>query len=291
MKKLTDEQVQIIKLARQKTINSAWQLLQNAVQLFEKKQYALACFLAMTTIEEVGKLFVLQLIQGDLLKIVNARATRPAEPDLKELQRFLRSHLEKAIEAAAVSLYVNTGADRRHGIHPKSGMHRTSGVILLARSGRWMHIRNACLYTDLDLTVSLASSPDDVITPEHAYYFVCMAFEVLAEQSSSGFGNSFESGDPETVNFWQGLASDLAELIRGTASDGDISQLLEKVIQNYPSVADTDVISRSMQFQQDRLSDLGNFMKRWASTVDIDKLEFLTNPEPLREEAKKREEV
>lgn len=291
MKELTDEQVQTIKLARQKTIENAWQLLQNAVQLFERKQYALACFLAMTTIEEVGKLFVLQLVQGDLLKIVNAHAIKPAEPDLKELLRFLRSHLEKAIQAAAVSLYVNTGADRRHGIHPKSGIHRTSGVILLARSGRWMNIRNACLYTDLDLAVGLASSPEDAITPEHAYYFICMAFEVIAEQSSSGFGNSFESGDPETTQFWQGLASDLAKLIKGTSSNAIIQELLEKAIQNYPSVGETDAISKSMHFYHDRLSDLGNFMKRWANILDIDKLEFLANPEPLREEARRREEA
>ena len=46
-----------------------------------------------------------------------------------------------------------------------------------------------------------------------------------------------------------------------------------------------------MQFRQDRLNDLDNFMKQWANTLDIDELEFLANPEPLREEAKRREEV
>jgi AbiV family abortive infection protein len=291
MENLTAEQIQTIKLARQKTIENAWQLLQNAVQLFEGKQYALACFLAMTTIEEIGKLFVLQFAQGDLLKIVNQSTIKPPKLDLRKLGRFLRSHLEKAIQAAAVSLYINAGADRRHGIHPISGMHRTSGVILLARSGRWMDIRNACLYTDLDLTASLASSPDDVIRREHAYYFICMAFEVLAEQSSSGFGNSFESSEPEITGFWQGLASDLAELIEGASSHADFRELLEEAIQNYPLVGDNNPINKSMQFWEDRLNDLSSFMKRWANTVDIDKLEFLANPEPLREEAKRCEGV
>ncbi|OFV68789.1 MAG: hypothetical protein SCAL_000465 [Candidatus Syntrophoarchaeum caldarius] len=30
-------------------------------------------------------------------------------------------------------------------------------------------------------------------------------------------------------------------------------------------------------------------MEQWSSTVDLDQLDFLANPEPLREEAEKRE--
>ena len=287
MKKLTSEQRQTIKIAREMTLNNAWQLLQNAVHLFEKKQYAVACFLAMTAIEESGKLFVLQLVQGDLLKIIHGYTYVP-QPDPQQLQHFLRNHLDKAIQAAAVSLYINTGADRRHGTNPKSGVHRTSGIILLARSGRWMDIRNACIYTDLDVTMNLASSPREVITSEHAYYFICMAFEILAEQSTSGFGNSFENGDPETIKFWQELVANMKELVAGQATDANIYEILQKALQNYPGNKSVGM-STSMKFQQERLNDLANFMKRWAGTVDIDKLEFLSNPEPLRKEAERRE--
>ena len=291
MNKLIDAQIDAIRLVRRKTINNAWQLLQNAVKLFVTKQYPLACFIAMTTIEEVGKLFILQIIQGDLLKIVEENVKQVPEPDSGKLRHFLRNHLEKAIQAAAVSLYVNVGADKRHGIHPKSGLHRTSGVILLARSGRWMNIRNACLYSDLDLSANLASCPEDAITPEHAYYFICMAFEIIAEQSSSGFGNSFESSDPETLRFWKELASGLKDFVEEGPGDIDVLKLIKQAVKNYSSIIDTEKIGESMQFTQDRLNDLRDFIECWSGTVNIDELEFLANPEPLRVEAIKREQI
>lgn len=289
MKTLTDKQVEAIRIAREKTLSNAWQLLQNAVHLFETKQYALSCFSAMTAIEESGKLFVLQIIQGDSMKILYEGIRVPPEPNISALQRFLRNHVEKAIQAAAMSLYINEGADRRHGINSESGMHRTSGVILLARSGKWMEVRNACLYTDLNLIDDVALAPKDVITPEHAYYFICMAFEVVAEQSSSGFGNSFESGDSETISFWQEFVTDLERLIEKRPSKDAIKQLLENASKKYPVADAAKTIGKSMQFWKERLNDLGKFMERWGNTVDIDKLEFLCNPEPLRGEAEKRE--
>jgi len=232
-----------LRLAREKTITNAWQLLETAVQLFEQEQYATACFLAMTAIEEVGKLLVLRVVQGDALESFGGQLELPPELDTKELDKFLRDHLDKALQAAAWSLYINAGADRRHGVHPVSGIVRTSGVVLLARSGRWMDIRNACLYTDVDFASNSAFSPSDFVSREHAYYFICMGFEVLAEQAESGLGFDFEGRD-------------------GT---------------------------RSFQFWQDRLGDLERFMKRWSTTVDVDRLDFLANPEPLRREAEKRE--
>jgi len=286
MKMLTKEQVSIIKLARENTINNAWYLLRTAVDLFEHKQYTLSCFLAMTAIEETGKLFVLQMIQGDLLRILYKDINRPLEPNLRELQKFLKSHLGKAIQAASVSLYINEGADRRHGIHPKSGIHRTSGIILLARSGRWMEIRNSCLYTDLDLINNLASTPEHMITPEHAYYFICMAFEVIAEQSSSGYGNSFESGNPETISFWQELADDFKQLLKEEPNHNRIDKLFEEAFENYPTEDGAETIGRSNQFWEERLDDLKNFMERWGDTIDIDKLDFLKDPEPLRKAAR-----
>lgn len=243
MVKLTPTVRKTLRLAREKTITNAWQLLETAVQLFEQEQYATACFLAMTGIEEVGKLFVLRLVQGDTLEVCGGQLECPPELDTKQLDSFLRRHLDKALQAAAWSLYINAGADRRHGVHPVSGIHRTSGVVLLARSGRWMSIRNGCLYTDVDFASNSALSPSDLITREHAYYFICMGFKVLAEQAESGLGSDFEGRD-------------------GT---------------------------RSFQFWQDRLGDLERFMKRWSTTVDVDRLYLLANPEPLRKEAEKGE--
>ena len=230
-----------LRLSREKTIINAWQLLQTAIGLFEQDQYPIACFLAMTAIEEVGKLFILLMAQG--FKELDIQVEPPADLNERQLDKFLRNHLDKAVEAAAQSLFINAGAVRRHGVHPASGMHRIDGVVLLARSGRWMDIRNGCLYTDVNLVSKSTSSPSDFITREHAYYFICMGFEVLAERAESGFCS--------------------------TPLDHDMS--------------------KGIKFWQDRLRDLKIFMERWSSTVNLNQLDFLANPDPLRQEAEKRE--
>ena len=239
MRKLTKAIRETLRLAREKTITNAWELLKSAVKFFEQERYATSCFLAMTAIEETGKLFVLQLAQGDIVKTFG---DPPSELNTNNLNKFLRDHLDKTFQAAADSLFINASADRRHGVHPISGVHRTSGVVLLARSGRWMEIRNACLYTDINFVSNSVSSPSEFITREHAYYFICMGFEVLVAQTDSGLGSSLEG-----VNE-----------------------------------------SKSLQFREDRINDLKKFMERLASTVNIDKLDFLSNPEPLRKETRKR---
>lgn len=243
MKKLTKEVRGIIQIARRKIITNAWQLLRTAIKLFKQQQYAIPCFLAMTTIEEIGKLFILQLAQGDVFKKFGVNLEPPPELNTKELNKFLRNHLDKALEAAASSLYINASADRRHGVHPISGIHRTSGVVLLARSGHWMSIRNSCLYTEVNFTANSTFSPRDFITREHAYYFICMGFEVLNENVEAGFGSSLEGVD----------------------------------------------VNKSNRFRQNRVKDLKRFMEQWSGTVDIDQLDFLANPKPLREEAEKYE--
>ncbi len=288
MRKLTETR-EILQVAREKTITNAWQLLRTAVELFEQEQCAIACFLAMTAIEEAGKLFILQLAQGDVFKVLGIQSEQPPQPNTRQLNKFLRNHLEKALQAAAWSLSINAGADRRHGIHPISKLHCTSGVILLARSGRWMDIRNACLYTDINLVSNSVISPSGFITCELAYYFICMAFEVLAEQASSGFGNSFESSDLGTINFWQDFVADLNKLLEGEASTVNIKALVEQASLIYGSSVDTRGMNTSMRFWQDRIDDLKRFMERWSGTIDLNQLDFLANPEPLRKEAEKRE--
>jgi AbiV family abortive infection protein len=226
MRKVTKAIRRTLQLARKKIITNAWQLLRTAVKLFEQEQYAIACFLAMTTIEEVGKLFILQLIQGDVFKGLGIKLKPPPELNTKELNEFLRSHLDKALEAAASSLYINAGADRRHGVHPVSGIHHTSGVVLLARSGYWMNIRNSCLYTEVDFIANLTSSPNDVIIREHAYYFICMGFEVLAEQAEAGFGASLEGSDvSRSHQFWQDRLKDLERFMEQWSSTVNLDRL------------------------------------------------------------------
>lgn len=177
MKKGSSE---VLQSAREHIISNARCLAEASIELFEAERYGPSCFLAMTSIEEVGKLFTLRLLQ------ISLNDSYPSDVDKGKLKSFLHDHTGKAISATADSLFINSGADRRQGVHPISGKYRTSGIMLLARSEEWMSHRSSSIYTDIILDARTVVSPAQVISRSHAYYFVCMAYEVLAEQAESG---------------------------------------------------------------------------------------------------------
>jgi AbiV family abortive infection protein len=220
---------------REGILRNALSQIREARTQFERRSFPTACFLAMTAIEEAGKL-ALQVVTADWARR-RIGVGQPSEEWVRRVQRYVRSHPEKARQAAVWSLMINSGADRRQGIHPISGMTRTSGVILLVRSGRWMSLRNTRLYVDLHVNRLHVVSPVEAITPAHAFYMACMAHEVVAQQATAAF-------------------EDLPE---------------------GPSVEATV------------LSELQEFMGQAGSSVDVDSLDFLADPQPLREEAERRE--
>lgn len=237
--RLTEELKSVIRQSRHKILDNCLSLLGESLQFFENDRYPRACFLAMTAIEEAGKLAVLRFVAHKRLELLGVRD--PSIIEGVKIVQYLRDHESKAREAAAWSLYINAGADRRHGIHPRSGMHRTSGVILLVRSGRWLKLRNACLYVDLDVAEPATTSPIDTVCKPHAYYMICMAHEIIAEQADAAI--------EEQVG-------------------GDMAPWLD--------------------FEQARIKELRAFMERYASSVAVDDLNFLAEPDRLREEAAQR---
>lgn len=114
-------------------------------------------------------------------------------------------------------LNINAAADRRHEV-ALSGVCRTSGVVLLVCSGKWMEIRNACLYTDINFKNILVLSPEKIGIC-HAYYFICMAYEGLAEQTESGFGSNIEG--TEAVEEWVRLGNEIVEFIENNYTNVD----------------------------------------------------------------------
>jgi len=113
-------------------------LIKESVLLLEEGRYPGACFLAMTSIDEAGKLTVLRFFAHKRAQELGIPELPAGDP--KAIIGFLRDHSDKAAQAATWSFYVNSGADRRHGMNPKSGIVRTSGIILLVRSGNWMNV-------------------------------------------------------------------------------------------------------------------------------------------------------
>lgn len=158
-----------------------------AIGVFESYSYAHACFLAITAIEEMGKARTLQIVQGDVFE-----RYEPVKIYDGEISNFLQNHSTKAIRAAASGLVANHGAVRRHGRHEEADLNLSSGILYLGKSGKWMNVRNACIYTDTNISGKSVYWPTNEISAHHAYYFICMALEVLAEESEAGFGSPLE---------------------------------------------------------------------------------------------------
>jgi AbiV family abortive infection protein len=188
-----NDHIESLKLAREKAVTNGWKLSEKAIQLFEKKDYAISCFLAMTAIEEAGKSSLMRQAHNELRAL---EKSEELQKNYRIFSKLLRNHSKKTVNAAAYALYINWGAYMRHGLHPISRMHITDGIVVLARSANgWMDIRNSCLYTDIKLEQNVVSSPIESITKEHAYYFICMALEIIAEHAECGFGSASEGRD------------------------------------------------------------------------------------------------
>jgi AbiV family abortive infection protein len=287
--------------AREKIILNSWELLKTAIFLFEKNQYSVSCFLAMTSIEETGKLIALRE-----LDVLNFEYITP-----KSRNKFFRDHRKKAIQASGAFLYINNEADERHGIDPTSKIHRTAGVFLLALSLKWMEIRNKCLYTDINFTSKTASAPRDSISRDHAYYFICMGLEILSFNSLVEFSPKFVASDSL---FMKTILEFCIELFNKDYDKFDKNEIIypmkdwktftdhNKIPEEltapwndfYKTIQDDfdlDQIidKKAIEFKKNRLSDLKKFMDKWSNTVDLNNLDFLSNPDPLLKLIKDRE--
>ena len=174
------------------TYNNVKGLIEDSQILFREARYRSAGFLAMTAIEEVGKLWLL-------------RFSHLAGAPIVGLTKMVRDHTGKALEAAAWCLQLNAGADRRHGKNPSSKVSATDGIALLSRSTQWMRYRNACIYSDDDLAAQFDRA--------HSYYFICMALEVLAEETVS------ETVEGDAVTVWKDIIRGLEDFMEQYKTD------------------------------------------------------------------------
>lgn len=199
---------------RVRIAETAFNHITTAIGVFESHSYAHSCFLAITAIEEMGKARTLQIVQGDVFESLD-----PVKVYDGEIRDFLQNHSTKAIRAAASGLVANHGAVRRHGRHDEADLNLSSGILYLGKSGKWMNVRNACLYTDTNISGKSVYWPTDEISAHHAYYFICMALEVLAEESEAGFGSPLEqlSGIDQVTDFESaaGFRRSMLELLYG----------------------------------------------------------------------------
>src|ERR1700722_5914671 len=94
---LDDELKTAIRDARLRILENCADLVEEGRHAFGRGRFPRSCFLAMTAIEEAGKIAILRFF-------THAEAERLAinqsELDVKGLDKFLRCHPEKAREAA-----------------------------------------------------------------------------------------------------------------------------------------------------------------------------------------------
>jgi AbiV family abortive infection protein len=136
---------------------------QRARETFLSGDYPLAAFLAITLIEEVGKIVILS-------------AAIKGEPDAK---KEFRNHQSKYANAVWATLAVNSRVTRIYGRDE-------------ARFAEWFRnenlfqIRNSALY--LELQGSRLVAPSEVINREDAQLLTCIAGEIYAEIQGSQAG-------------------------------------------------------------------------------------------------------
>jgi AbiV family abortive infection protein len=143
---------------------------------FKVGDVPLAAFLAITLIEEVGK--VALLANAKLSGELNRKA--------------FRNHEAKYAYAVYTTLFVNSRTTRIYGPHE-------SRFAAWFRDGSLFKIRNSAIYLeqrDHDLIV-----PADAVSREDAFLLVCIAGEVLAEAQGLYLGS--------TPSEWTGLLTEV----------------------------------------------------------------------------------
>lgn len=158
----------LLLLLRKSIFANAKRLLFDSEKLFNEGSYPSAAFLAITSIEEIGKLY-------DVL--IAYHKINENKFDAKEFYSRFRNHkmkhlssFTKAIEPAKIS---------------KNILHLWE----IITDDKLMTIRNNCLYEDVDVLKETISSPSSKLTRNEASYFIETAYEVLLSQIDSAFGH------------------------------------------------------------------------------------------------------
>jgi AbiV family abortive infection protein len=136
-----------------KHLEKYWQF---SMERFRAADYALAAFFAITLIEEVGKVAILE------------GASLGGEIDRKSFY----NHAEKYIYAVGATLQVNSRVTRIYG-------KEEGRFAAWFREGELLRIRNRALY--MELQGSYVVVPENAIQKSDALLLVCIAGEVYAE--------------------------------------------------------------------------------------------------------------
>ena len=230
--------------ARKKIFENANNILNESLQLYRTESYQRATFLAMTCIEECGKLW-----------FVRSESLDPTSIKTSQFNQVLRDHTGKALDLSK-SFFINATADRRQGKHPVSKMYVTSGIVLLASSKKWMEWRNFCTYVDVSVEEKSCKTPVDMIGKPEACYFIRMAFEGLIANVSAAYETRADLFGITSKDLNNMPASEIALLTKEFAES----------------------TSKNSSVYFDKTAELEQFISE-NKDVDFNKIVFLKNPE------------
>lgn len=167
-------------LELRKTIfSNAKRLLFDAEILFDARAFPSSAFLAISSIEETGKLYdaLSAYYESKNGKLdINKFLRRFKSHSLKQLSSFIKI-LSKIKNGQKIPKYIS------------KVWELSVTKVVDSKDTELMAIRNNCIYTDIDLKKSLILNPQNKIRRENAYYYIEIAYEVLLSQIESAFGD------------------------------------------------------------------------------------------------------
>jgi AbiV family abortive infection protein len=177
-----------------KMIDNAKRLVEDAVFLYERGSYPSCQFLAMTAMEEIAKL---QEIRKPFIVV---RKKEDLDAALAHLESILAEHREKQTTAFQAAPYMDLK-------DPKEWAHIVDMVSRMVRMwGRDKLLENrlSSLVVGADVPERKISEPA-AVPQQDAYYFICAAYQMIAEYGDKGLDPfPLVGGDTsEGFDLWQ----------------------------------------------------------------------------------------
>ena len=155
-------------------VESVFELWEASACLWNNGKFATATALAISALEETGKL------AAERMRVAGARSIKFSDDDVRALEEewnlrrkpFL-DHFTKSVLAVMSGALINARLDRVVGID------FVIDFLRMAEEGKLEAIRQQCLY--LDVKENLLQRPQDAVSAEVASRYVALAGEVLAE--------------------------------------------------------------------------------------------------------------
>lgn len=160
---------------RENIFANAKRLLFDAEILYKKHSFPSSVFLAISSIEEIGKLY--------LMLIAHLENKKGGLDSKKYFGRrgLFTNHDKKHLNSFIVAVSKTSQG--------KKITKNISKLWELVADGKLMTIRNNSLYLDVDLKKNVLIIPQSELNKKDAYFFIETAYEVLLSQIDSAYGH------------------------------------------------------------------------------------------------------